>query len=177
MFLPVANSTTSAISSSPWSVTALMPCSVLINQNIKFIGLAELTTRTLIFEKNYFIIINQSQKKTKRNTFVKFVLGCRLIPLPSRFLATTALISSSKPLQQNLFTNNMFGQRAKQRREGEGITICKLHLYQSLKFSITERGLKGELFSLLYPRIHLLFPSKVGGLAVKAVTNFYFKIL
>lgn len=34
------------------------------------------------------------------NTCVKLVLGCKLIPLPSRFLATTALISSSKPLQQ-----------------------------------------------------------------------------
>jgi len=33
------------------------------------------------------------------STSVKFVLGCKLIPLPSRFLATTALISSSKPLK------------------------------------------------------------------------------
>jgi len=39
--------------------------------------------------------------KPKGNTCVKLVLGCKLIPLPSRFLATAALISSSKPLQQN----------------------------------------------------------------------------
>lgn len=31
----------------------------------------------------------------------KVALGCKLIPLLSRFLATTALISSSKPLQQH----------------------------------------------------------------------------
>jgi hypothetical protein len=34
----------------------------------------------------------------------KLVLGCKLTPLPSRFLATTALISSSKPLPKNLDT-------------------------------------------------------------------------
>lgn len=36
----------------------------------------------------------------RESTSIKFDLGCKLIPLPSRFLATTALISSSKPLHQ-----------------------------------------------------------------------------
>lgn len=43
-----------------------------------------------------------SKKKTKkeRRTSVIDVLGCKLTPLPSRFLATTARISSSKPLRK-----------------------------------------------------------------------------
>lgn len=53
---------------------------------------------------------NSKEQEIMESTSVKFVIGCILIPLASRFLATTALISSSKPLKYNVFNHSILEQ-------------------------------------------------------------------
>lgn len=93
--VPVANKTTSAVSSSPLSVRTLMPPSVLLSWGRRRTDIAG------HYRGARKAVRGGERGRDRRRTSDRLVPGCSLIPLPSRFLATTALISPSKPLRMN----------------------------------------------------------------------------